>query len=158
VSRPRTDFTKRITCPYCGHEDRDSWEHSEGGEMECGDCGRDFTFEVHTTVDYSTKRKDCDGEHVWGAIHAHRIDQALCDRWSADPRGVLRGKSPHTLWARECTACDDKDYATVEIDGACPWATDGHPAPTTTAAALLVESCAACGGTGDAAETGGGAS
>jgi hypothetical protein len=31
---------------------------------------------------------------------------------------------------------------------------DGHPAPTTTAAALLVEGCAACGGTGDAVEVG----
>jgi hypothetical protein len=31
---------------------------------------------------------------------------------------------------------------------------DGHPAPLTTAAALLVDGCATCGGTGDAVEVG----
>jgi DnaJ-class molecular chaperone len=48
------------------------------------------------------------------------------------------------------------DYSTLPPCPACNGygTADGHPAPTTTAAALLVEGCAACGGTGDAVEVG----
>lgn len=37
-----------ITCPYCGHKDRDSWETPDGEcqEDQCGDCERPFDLTV----------------------------------------------------------------------------------------------------------------
>jgi DnaJ-class molecular chaperone len=48
------------------------------------------------------------------------------------------------------------DYSTLPPCPACNGygTADGQPAPTTTAAALLVDGCATCGGTGDAVEVG----
>lgn len=49
--------TDCITCPFCGHEARDSWEWSpsEGdGEADCGSCGRDFYCSRHVSISYST--------------------------------------------------------------------------------------------------------
>jgi hypothetical protein len=67
------------------------------------------------------------------------------------------------VWGTENTAAIARFGAPMPLDWStlppCPacngyGTADGHPAPTTTAAALLVEGCAACGGTGDAVEVG----
>lgn len=50
-----TDYTSEVTCPYCGYEESDSWEISEG-ERECGDCGHSYEVERIVTVEYSTSK------------------------------------------------------------------------------------------------------
>lgn len=50
-------YTDEITCPYCGHEESDSWEHGdEDDSFECGNCGRIFSYVRHTKVTYCTHR------------------------------------------------------------------------------------------------------
>ena len=52
-----------ITCPYCGREDRDSWDvnfgpHMEGdAEVECGneECEKTFTVNRYIDVTYSSE-------------------------------------------------------------------------------------------------------
>lgn len=51
-------YTANITCPYCGWEDKDSWESSDGGETDCGRCESSFSFERIVTVEYSTSKLD----------------------------------------------------------------------------------------------------
>lgn len=44
-----------ITCPYCGHQNQDSWEVSgDDGETDCGACGSTFSYERIVDVSYST--------------------------------------------------------------------------------------------------------
>lgn len=42
-----------ITCPYCLHVDRDSWEAGDEGDVEC-ECGGTYTFTRNVTVDYTS--------------------------------------------------------------------------------------------------------
>lgn len=55
-------YTDNAVCPYCGHEDYDSWElgcdNDECGESECGSCGKAYIWIRHVFVEYSTKRKE----------------------------------------------------------------------------------------------------
>lgn len=48
-----------ITCPYCGHKDRDSWEFGgdEGSaeEQECGECERTFMVTRHVSITYTSE-------------------------------------------------------------------------------------------------------
>jgi len=42
-------------CPYCGHQDRDSWELTEdSGTVECGACSRPYTYSRVVNTEYST--------------------------------------------------------------------------------------------------------
>lgn len=51
--KPFKDF---ITCPYCGHEDHDSWARGEENEEEvCGLCGGTFSYQKYVEVSYSTR-------------------------------------------------------------------------------------------------------
>ena len=47
----------RITCPYRGWEDQDSWEMEEGSEVEddCGRCGRRFLVRMYIQVSYTSR-------------------------------------------------------------------------------------------------------
>jgi DNA-directed RNA polymerase subunit RPC12/RpoP len=48
-------YTDKITCPYCGYEDIDSWEFAENnGNYTCSDCGKDFFVERDVEVTYSS--------------------------------------------------------------------------------------------------------
>ena len=55
-----TQYEDDVTCPYCGHVDRDSWELDfgpgfEGDEdFECGACGETFHASREVSVSYST--------------------------------------------------------------------------------------------------------
>jgi hypothetical protein len=56
------DYTRDIVCPYCGHEHRDSWEISKnedgaGGDMECQECDKTFSWHCTVSVDYCTDVK-----------------------------------------------------------------------------------------------------
>lgn len=53
-----------ITCPYCGHEDQDSWEfggrQEEPLEVECGECERAFIVTMYVEVTYTSIPKEID--------------------------------------------------------------------------------------------------
>ncbi len=57
-----TDHTVNMICPYCGHEDRDSWEVNPGEleyddyEVECDHCGKAFIVSKRCSITYTTKK------------------------------------------------------------------------------------------------------
>jgi DNA-directed RNA polymerase subunit RPC12/RpoP len=58
-----TSYTDLIACPYCGYEDRDSWEFSdEDGEWDCRSCGATMLVSRHVSVSYSTQKLKMAGE------------------------------------------------------------------------------------------------
>ena len=57
--------TNEITCPYCGYEFSDSWEHSDG-EQECPDCERKFEVERNTSITYSSAKKEVKASPLCG--------------------------------------------------------------------------------------------
>jgi len=50
-----TSYEEFAICPWCGHEDNDSWE-LEDGEYDCPSCSK--PYEVYRIVDvhYSTAK------------------------------------------------------------------------------------------------------
>ena len=56
------DNTNNLVCPYCGYEDRDSWEVYPGEEdlevCECGSCGKEFRAWRNISITYSTEKLD----------------------------------------------------------------------------------------------------
>lgn len=42
-------------CPYCGREDRDSWELGDDGENECGSCEKTYHYEREMVAYFYTK-------------------------------------------------------------------------------------------------------
>lgn len=57
-----TDYMDEPVCPHCGHRQRDAWEINLGpgiegdGEMECGECWKEFLISRHCSVSYSTSK------------------------------------------------------------------------------------------------------
>lgn len=68
------EYTGNIVCPYCGYEDKDSWEEQPGEEdlglTECGNCEKYFYAKRHITIEYSTEKatygtcKHCGKENI----------------------------------------------------------------------------------------------
>lgn len=47
--------TKNVVCPYCGYEDKDSWEYDGSwGGTACVHCGKKFNYERTTSVSFTT--------------------------------------------------------------------------------------------------------
>ena len=56
------EYTDETTCPYCGHEESDSWEiagDDDCGETECGSCDKKYLFSRSVSVSYSTTKSPC---------------------------------------------------------------------------------------------------
>ena len=54
------DYTKNLICPYCGYEDKDTWESGvdEGGELiDCQECGKEYFAVQNVLISYSTKKQ-----------------------------------------------------------------------------------------------------
>jgi len=53
------EYTRNMVCPYCGHENMDSWEYAPDkedlGEVECGECGRNYIARRIVTIQYVTE-------------------------------------------------------------------------------------------------------
>jgi len=57
-----TEHTQNIICPYCGHEDEESWAWEYGHEELsgygiCPSCGKEFKIERTTPLPYYTTEK-----------------------------------------------------------------------------------------------------
>ncbi len=50
-----TLYEEQVTCPWCGHEETDSWKFKDG-VYECSECDKPFEVYRHVSVDYSTYR------------------------------------------------------------------------------------------------------
>lgn len=55
-----TSYDSQLTCPYCGWQDKDSWERSdEPQEVECEKCQKTFWYETETYKEFfSFKMKE----------------------------------------------------------------------------------------------------
>lgn len=59
-----TEYTQNVICPYCGYEDRDSWEIDFGESLEgeteifCGNCGKEFTASRTATIYYHSFKRN----------------------------------------------------------------------------------------------------
>tara|TARA_Y100000296_G_scaffold84617_2_gene118328 strand:+ start:165 stop:533 length:369 start_codon:yes stop_codon:yes gene_type:complete len=61
VSDKSVNGTEEVTCPYCGHEQSDSWEVSSGkGMHDCEGCERVFYAEdeIHRTFNSWTEEAE----------------------------------------------------------------------------------------------------
>jgi len=53
--------TYEITCPWCGHEARDSGDEDDNDdERECEECSKIFSYQRDVTVTYSSERVNDD--------------------------------------------------------------------------------------------------
>jgi transcription elongation factor Elf1 len=53
----KCDHTQFITCPYCGHEDENSWEYSSDSTVvTCGACDKEFDMCRDIEVYYTTSK------------------------------------------------------------------------------------------------------
>lgn len=60
-------YTRNIICPYCGWEDKDSWEVFDGEdgdgaetEVDCGNCEKTFSVILNVEFSYTSKKISCD--------------------------------------------------------------------------------------------------
>ena len=56
-----TDYTREITCPYCGYVFSDSWEVNQvemewEEEIDCMRCGKEFLASKEVSITYSTQK------------------------------------------------------------------------------------------------------
>lgn len=51
-----TSYCDLATCPWCGYEDKDSFELEDDGEYECNSCGKPFVVCRNVDVHYSTNK------------------------------------------------------------------------------------------------------
>lgn len=50
-------YTTNIVCPWCGHEESDSWECIDEDESaECSSCEKEFEYERYTEVSYCSRK------------------------------------------------------------------------------------------------------
>lgn len=78
-------------CPYCDHEESDSWEiesntSDEWVQVECGNCSKTFLMKRVVTVEYTTEKADCANgivEHKWknnvSAPREYSIGKQTCE-------------------------------------------------------------------------------
>lgn len=58
LNKNEMEYQDYITCPYCGYQDKDSWEKGSCGyDIECKNCGAGLEFETEVTVQYHIKLK-----------------------------------------------------------------------------------------------------
>lgn len=113
--------TDEITCLYCDYELGDSWEYRDSGEAECPQCEKTFEFERHTTVHYSSRRKDCEQAHEFGHAHVSRVTQETTDRWNRERFCGRSDHKPHDLWIRKCANCEHAEYRELPLNSPNPW-------------------------------------
>ena len=72
---------KDLQCPYCGVEadvchDDGFYEEDFLHEMECGFCGKTFTFNTIIAISYEAHKADClnEGEHIWEPTTTYPIE------------------------------------------------------------------------------------
>lgn len=53
------DSTDNATCPYCGYQDKDSWEiDNNSDENQCGRCDKIYLIEIENHRYFTSSKKD----------------------------------------------------------------------------------------------------
>jgi len=111
------EYTIKITCPYCGNEQSDSWEFSENGEITCDVCENDFEYEKIVTVQWSTNKKPC-SEHNY--ILREGNEKFIYDSIAVFYPKYHRQPLAQSEWKYfklvKCTICDKEDRIEVSIN------------------------------------------
>lgn len=106
-------YTDEIVCPWCGYEERDSWDYpNSDDDIKCPECGKVFSMERQTEVLYNTERKKC----------LFDCNYKLKSRHGDNP--YIYGNHNWTIWI--CTECHNKivqvgNIATDEKPYVIPW-------------------------------------
>lgn len=97
-------ITKSIICPYCGDEIEDSWEYEDDeGDIQCEYCGKNFHYERHTTIKYTTTSncEENNEKHDWNEWEYVEIDT----NWKDEIPDEISD-----FYMRKCKKCDESDY------------------------------------------------
>jgi len=106
-------YEKQIKCPYCGWEDRDSWEFTEdSGTHSCENCEREFNVERDIEVTYSTSKINCEETDE---KHDYKDDGVFIGK--RDYSNGVWADLPEKDWKYtkivKCDKCDDKEYVDI---------------------------------------------
>ena len=102
-----------IKCPYCDHEDLDSWEFGiDSGTHTCGSCEEEFNVEPCITVTYNTSRINCEET---GTEHDYQFESVFESKrkyekgiWS----NLLESEWTYTK-IMMCSICGEKTYSKI---------------------------------------------
>lgn len=103
---PKSDcsYTDELTCPYCGYEDRDSWEcREDDGEATCGHCEKDYSYIRNVEVTYTTT-EICTCEH---AIGYHEYPDKTCHH--NDVKYTIKDDVPEPIY----TKCKCEEFKSI---------------------------------------------
>ena len=111
-------YTNELVCPYCGYEHSDSWELSEDcSEIDCGDCGKSFSYSRIVNVEYTTEKIKCNEKHDYLIDHRH-ITYIHWDYHKSDNHNDIMTKPIEELrWlvVAKCSACNHEVYGQDDI-------------------------------------------
>jgi hypothetical protein len=95
-----------LGCPYCEtgldicHDDGFGYEEGMAHEMECRECGKNFTFHTNISFSYWPEKADC----LNGSPHPFR-----------DWKKLWEHKGKRTEW-RQCKTCHYNERRVVEAE------------------------------------------
>lgn len=96
MSKFEMQWDRNTICPYCSHEDKDSWEHDLRDEeslvIEC-DCGKKFTTTAVITREFRSVA-DCvlnGEEHVWEEYGSVLDECSVCGEVRRRDTGTVSG-------------------------------------------------------------------
>ena len=109
----RHEHENAIICPYCNHEEKDSWEYNDEGQgtWKCGACDEEFDVVRDVEVTYSTFRTSCEEDK-----HDYQLEKYFASTKDLDSNGKwssLEEKDYTYHKIIECSICGDKDYPEV---------------------------------------------
>lgn len=105
-----------LECPLCGAEDEDCvldvWEYNAGEdhEVECGKCEKTFVLYGEATIDWSTSKPECDGDHEFGEPKRCNYDKDHHE-WVAKLMNKTADTEYFTLWLKDCINCDESEIS-----------------------------------------------
>ena len=122
-----TEYTRDITCPYCGWTNCDSWEEGRGvnydgglGVLTCGECEKSFLASRNMKITYSTEKCPCqNGEEP------HKFEPMV-----GVPKEYFKDKE-------ECSQCGERRTKTNEVNVADGTTTNDGIPPNTKVSGIL---------------------
>lgn len=84
------EYTDEPVCPYCGHEQGDSFEMSDDSVYDCSKCGKHFKLNDHVSRMFTTYKLPCrdgEAEHNWRRIGSPPVAREcrLCTKYEREP-------------------------------------------------------------------------